>query len=98
MQPTGPSVLEQLLPLVAVFAIFYFLILRPQSKKLKQHESFLKELKRGDAVITNSGMFGTIDGITEQFITLEIAQGVKVKMLRKQVAGSQAALQETKKN
>jgi len=82
-----PSMVEMFMPFVFIFVIFYFLIIRPQSKKLKQHEGLLKELKRGDQVVTNSGILGTIDGLTEQFVTLEIATGVKVKMLRKQIAG-----------
>lgn len=85
-----PSMLLQLLPLAIIFAIFYFLILRPQSKKAKDHEVYLGGLKRGDEVVLNSGMLGRIDGLTDQVVTLEIAQDVKVKVLRKQIAGNQA--------
>jgi preprotein translocase subunit YajC len=92
MQPAAPSTIEMLMPFVFIFVIFYFLIIRPQSKKAKQHDSYIKELKRGDQVITNSGMLGTIDGITELIVTLEIANGVKVKMLKKQIAGSASVL------
>lgn len=88
MQPAQPSTIEMFLPFIAIFVIFYFLIIRPQSKKMKQHEGFLKDLKRGDQVISDSGIIGTIDGLTEQFVTLEIAPDVKVKMLRKKVTGS----------
>ncbi len=88
MQPTQPSTIEMFLPFIAIFVIFYFLIIRPQSKRAKQHEGFLKDLKRGDQVISESGILGTIDGLTEQFVTLEIAPDVKVKMLRKKVTGS----------
>lgn len=88
MQPTQPSTIEMFLPFIAIFVIFYFLIIRPQSKRMKQHEGFLKDLKRGDQVISDSGILGTIDGLTEQFVTLEIAPDVKVKMLRKKVTGS----------
>ncbi len=88
MQPTQPSTIEMFLPFIAIFVIFYFLIMRPQSKRAKQHEGFLKDLKRGDQVISDSGILGTIDGLTEQFVTLEIAPDVKVKMLRKKVTGS----------
>jgi len=73
-----------------------------QSKRLKAHEGFLKDLKRGDEVITSSGILGKVDGMTEQFVTLEIADGVKVRMLKKQIAGTAAsattaATSETKK-
>lgn len=88
MQPAQPSTIEMFLPFIAIFVIFYFLIIRPQSKRMKQHEGFLKDLKRGDQVISDSGIIGTIDGLTEQFVTLEIAPDVKVKMLRKKVTGS----------
>jgi preprotein translocase subunit YajC len=95
MQPAQPSTLEMLLPFVAMFAIFYFLIIRPQGKKMKEHDKFVKDLKRGDAVITASGILGTIDGLNEQVVTLEIANGVKIKLLKKQIAGSQGVLLNT---
>lgn len=95
MQPAQPAAWEMLLPFVFIMVIFYFLIIRPQGKKLKEHEKFVNELKRGDTVITNSGILGTIDGITDHVITLEIANGVKIKMLKKQIAGTQASLLNT---
>ncbi len=99
MQPAQPNMLEMLMPFIVVFGIMYFLMIRPQSKRMKAHESFLKDLKRGDQVVTASGILGTVDGMTEQFVTLEIAEGVKVKMLKKQVAASAAsATGESKKN
>lgn len=85
----GPSTLETFLPFVFIFAIFYFLIIRPQTKRQKDHQKFLAEIKRGDDVVTASGILGRVEGITDQFITLEIADGVRVKMLRNQVAASQ---------
>ncbi len=92
MPAAQPSLLEMLLPFVFIFAIFYFLIIRPQSRKMKDHEKFLGGLKRGDSVVTASGILGTVDGLTDQFVTLEIADGVKVRMLKKQISASQAAL------
>jgi preprotein translocase subunit YajC len=93
--PAQPSTLEMLLPFVFIFVIFYFLIIRPQGKRLKEHEKFVSDLKRGDAIVTNSGILGTIDGLAEQVVTLEIANGVKIKLLKKQIAGLQAALLKT---
>lgn len=90
MPQAQPSMIEMLLPFAMIFAIFYFLILRPQNKKLKKHEFYLKEIKRGDEVVTMSGILGKIDGLTDQVVTLEVANGVKIKMLRKQIAGSAA--------
>lgn len=95
MQPAQPAIWEMFLPFVFIMVIFYFLIIRPQGKKLKEHDKFVSELKRGDSVVTNSGILGVIDGITDHVITLEIANGVKIKMLKKQVAGTQANLLKT---
>jgi preprotein translocase subunit YajC len=92
-----PSSIEMFLPFIAIFVIFYFLIIRPQSKRMKQQESFISQLKRGDAVVTAAGILGTIDGLTDQFVTLEVASGVKIKMLRKQISGSQAQVIESEK-
>lgn len=87
-----PSTVEMFMPFVFILAIFYFLIIRPQSKRQKEMRAFLKEIKRGDEVITTGGILGTIDGITDQFVTLEIANNVKIKMLRSQVASSQKSV------
>lgn len=93
-----PSSFEMFVPFIFIFVIFYFLIIRPQSKRQKEHQKFLTELKRGDEVITASGILGRIEGITDQFVTVEIADGVKVKMLRTQIATTQkAATTEEKK-
>lgn len=97
MNPAQPSTLEMFLPFIIMFVIFYFLIIRPQGRKLKEHDKFLGNLKRGDAVITSSGILGTIDGLTDTVVTLEVANGIKIKMLRKQIAGSQAQLKEPEK-
>lgn len=96
MQPAQPSTFEMLMPFIFIFVIFYFLIIRPQSKRLKEQDKFLNELKRGDSVVTSGGMLGVIDGLTDQVVTLEVANGVKIKVLKKQIAGSQAALLEKK--
>jgi len=82
----GPGLLEQVIPFVFIFAIFYFLILRPQSKRQKTHQNFVTNLKRGDAVVTSGGIFGKVEGITEQFVTLEVSDGVNIRILKNQVA------------
>lgn len=81
-----PDFIMSLVPFIAMFFIFYFLVLRPQVKKQKQHDETLKNLKKGDRILTTSGFLGTIDGITEKFITLEIAEKVKVRLLKAQVS------------
>lgn len=93
-----PSLLEAVFPFVIMFVILYFMLLRPQMKKQKEHQTFVTALKRGDEVITQSGILGKIEGMTERFVTLEIADGVRIKMLRSQIAGSaQVAIQSAQK-
>lgn len=91
--PGQPSPLEMFLPFIFMIGIFYFLVIRPQGKRQKQHSKFLEELKRGDNVITSTGIFGRIEGISEKVATLEIADGVRIKILRAQIATSQAILE-----
>lgn len=86
--PKGPTTFEQLVPFVAIFAIFYFFIIRPQAKRQKQHIGFLDTLKRGDEVITSGGIYGTVEGLTDRFVTLEVADDVKIRILKTQIAGA----------
>lgn len=81
-----PTFLEKMAPLILLFVIFYFLIIRPQTKRQKKQQEFMSKLKRGDSVLTASGILGTIEGITEQWVTLEISDGVRIKMLKNQIA------------
>ena len=77
----------QFFPIVVMFVILYVFMIRPQAKKAQTHRDFLAKLKRGDQVITASGMLGRVEGLTEQFVTLEIADGVRVKMVKSQIGG-----------
>lgn len=81
-----PSLFEQLMPFAFIFLIFYFLIIRPQQKRSKTHQEMLTKLSRGDSVLTTGGMLGTIEGLTEKFVTLEISEGVRVRILRSHIA------------
>jgi preprotein translocase subunit YajC len=90
--PGGASLLESMVPLVFVFVVMYLLVFRPQAKKQKEHQSFVSQIKKGDEVLTASGILGRIEGLTEQFVTLEIAPDVRIKVLRTQIAGSAQAL------
>lgn len=81
----GPGFLAQAFPFIALFFIFYFLILRPQTKKQKAHLDLVSNLKRGDEVLTSGGIFGTIEGLTDKYITLEVADGVRIRILRGQI-------------
>ena len=74
------------LPLILIFAVFYFLILRPQQKKLKTHQQMLANLRRGDRVVTNGGIIGTVSKlVSDQEVQLEIADDVKVRVIRSMI-------------
>lgn len=78
------------LPWIAVALVFWFLLIRPQQKQRQQHETFLDALKKGDHVVTAGGVFGTVDKVDDQVITLRIARDTKVRVLRQQIEGAQA--------
>ncbi len=86
--PAQPGMMDQIWLFGAIFAIFYFLMIRPQSKRHKQHQTFLAAMKKGDAVITSSGIYGKVDGVSDKFVTLEVSDGVKLRILKSQVASS----------
>lgn len=81
------SPLMQFLPLVVVFVIFYFLMIRPQKKKYDEEQALLSKLAKGDEIYTKSGLIGTIYGMTDTVVTLEVSEGVRFKVLKSQVAG-----------
>lgn len=98
-QPAAPGFKEGLspfIPLIMIFGVFYFLILRPQQRKQKEQQKFLGELKRGDMVVTTSGIVGTIRTVSDKFVTLEVDEGVCLKMLRGQILESAANLKDEK--
>ena len=70
------------IPLILMFAIFYFLLIRPQQKKAKQHKELLGALKKGDKVVSSGGLHGTVTGLTDDVVTMEIAPKVRVKVSR----------------
>lgn len=82
-----PNVLVQFAPFIVIFFIFYFLMIRPQKKRMMEEQNMLNSLNKGDEIYTKSGIIGTIVGLTEKIVTLEVSQGVKMKVLRSQVAG-----------
>ena len=78
-----------LLPLVLIFVVFYFLLIRPQQKKAKEHRETLSNLRRGDKIVTNGGLMGTITRVpNDTELIVEIADGVKVRVLRGMIAES----------
>ena len=77
-----PNAFIQLLPLVLIFVVFYFLLIRPQAKRAKEHKAMVAALAVGDEVATSGGILGKVTQAGEQFLTLEIADGVQVKVQR----------------
>jgi len=71
-----------LLPLVLMFAIFYFLLIRPQQKKAKDHKAMLASVQKGDTIVTQGGIQGKVTGLTDAYLTVEIADKVRVKVAR----------------
>ena len=78
---------EQIGFLVLMFAVLYFVMIRPQQKRAKQHEQMLGELKKGDVVRTNGGLRGEVTALDERDVTLEVADRTRVKVLRSHIAG-----------
>lgn len=88
-QPQGPgAMLSSFLPLILIFVIFYFLLIRPQSKKAKEHKQMLDNLKKGDKIMTNGGILGVIEDIDGDTLTVKIGVGsdIKVKVSRGHIA------------
>ena len=78
----GPSPFSMLLPLLGMLAIFYFLLIRPQQKRQKETQKMINALKKGDKVITASGLIGTVAGLRDDVVVVKIADNVKVEMLK----------------
>lgn len=73
------------LPMIVVFAIFYFLMIRPQQRQAKKVRAMLEAVKKGDDIVTRSGIHGKIHGIADNIVTLEIAENVRIKMNKDQI-------------
>jgi preprotein translocase subunit YajC len=91
--PPGAA-LQQFLPLILILVVFYFLLVRPQQRRAKEHKQMLANLKRNDAVVTAGGIHGRVIELSEDVVTLEIAPNVRVKHDRSQVTGLQDAKKE----
>lgn len=92
-QPSGEggagSMLVSLAPILLIFVIFYLLLIRPQQKKQKEHQKLLSALKKGDKVVTNSGMFGVISSINDEknIVVIRVGEDVKLEFLKSSIAG-----------
>jgi preprotein translocase subunit YajC len=83
----GGSGFSAFIPLILMFVIFYFLLIRPQQKKTKDHREMIGNLSKGDRVITSGGIHGRITGVQDTTLTLEISEKVRVKVNRGSVSG-----------
>jgi preprotein translocase subunit YajC len=91
----GPGgLIGSLVPLVLIFVIFYFLLIRPQQKKAKEHKSMIDNLKKGDKIITSGGIYGIIEGVGANTVTVKIGENVKIKLGKAYVAALRAASDE----
>jgi preprotein translocase subunit YajC len=87
----GDNMLVQLLPFILIFVIMYFLILRPQQKRTRDHQELVKNLRRGDTVITSGGLVGKVTKVVDdEQIEVEVADGVRVRQVRSMISGVRA--------
>lgn len=82
----GPSLFTSFIPILLIFVIFYFLLIRPQQKKQKQHQELVGALRRGDRIVTNGGLYGTVVDVKEHVLVVKIADDVKIEIVRNAVA------------
>jgi preprotein translocase subunit YajC len=83
-----------LLFLVALFGIMYFVMIRPQQKQLKEHRALLAALKKGDDVVTQGGVLGKIHAVTDKIVTLEVASGIRIRVLKSSIQGKSSPSEE----
>ena len=78
--------LMSFLPLILIFVVFYFLLIRPQSKRAKEHKKMVEAIAKGDEVVTNGGLLGKISNVGESFVELEVGDNMKVRVQRQAIA------------
>ena len=88
------GMIGSLIPLVLIFVIFYFLLIRPQQKRAKEHKKTLEDLKKGDKVVTSGGIYGVIEAVGASTVTLKISENVKVKFGKTYIASVRATSDE----
>ena len=81
----GLEGIKTFIPLILMFVIFYFLLIRPQQKRQKEHKALLAGLQRGDDVVTAGGIMGRITNVADNFVTIEVAEKVRIKIVRGQI-------------
>lgn len=85
-EPAGPSLLANILPLILLFVVFYFLLIRPQQRKVKQHKNMVEALKKGDEIVTSGGIYARVVAVHDASVEVQISADVVVSMQRNAVA------------
>jgi preprotein translocase subunit YajC len=83
---SGPSPVMTILPFILIFIIMYFLVIRPQQKKTKDHQAMLNKLKKNDEVMTAGGIYGKVVALADNVVTLEVAPNVRIRVHRPQIS------------
>lgn len=83
----GAAFFVQMLPLLLIFVVFYFLLIRPQNKKMKEHRAQIAAIKKGDKVVTGGGLIGKVTRVDEGEVEIELAPNVKVKAIKSTLTG-----------
>ena len=94
---TAQPAFMQFAPIALIVGIFYFVMIRPHKKALEDEQKIITELTKGEEIFTKSGLLGTVTGITDKIITLEVSEGVKLKVLKSQIGGLAKVIFEKKK-
>ena len=81
-----PSPWQPLIMLAIFFGVFWFFLIRPQMKRAKEHRALLAQIAKGDEVVTSGGLLGRVDGVSDTFVTVEIAEGVRVKLQKQAIS------------
>jgi preprotein translocase subunit YajC len=85
-QGAGGGMFSALMPLILIFVIFYFLLILPQRRKQKEHREMVRNLKKGDRIITTGGIYGTIVGLKKNYVEIEVANRVRLRVQRSYVS------------
>lgn len=96
-QAPAQSPFMSFIPFVLIFVVMYFLMIRPQKKRMQEEQNFLAKLSHGDEIYTKSGILGKVTGIAEKVVTLELEGGAKLKVLKSHIGGPAAQLFATEK-
>lgn len=89
-----PSAIQAFAPLIIIFAIFYFLLIRPQQKRAKEQKEMLDNLKKGDKIITQGGIHGLIENLTDKVATVKVAENVRIKVSRSSIVAIRSGSEE----